>query len=337
GKELVARALHDLSRRQDAPFVALNMGTLAPGTGAAELFGHVKGAYTGATGDSVGAFGAAQGGTIFLDEIGDANMEIQVMLLRTLETGTIQPVGGRGRTHDIDVRVIAATDAHLETAIANGGFRLPLLHRLRGYEVVVSPLRERRDDIGPLLYNFLQVELERTGASELLDRVGPPWLHPQLAEKLVLYDYPGNVRELRNFIRQMVISSHDAPHAEPPSGLDPVSPSGAARAQSSPPPLEATSREARARAPDQISDEELEAVLARHRWEPTPAARDLGISTATIYQLMDRSPRVRVARSLTAEEVVEARRVAEGDIEAMADWLRVSVRALKRRITNLAK
>lgn len=157
GKELVARALHEAGKHRQGPYVTVNLAALSPSLAASELFGAVRGAYTGADRPKTGYFRAAEGGTLFLDEIGEIPPEVQVMLLRALETRQIQPVGSV-ETLPIDVRIIAATDAALEAAIAEGRFRAPLLHRLAGFEIRLPALCERRDDIARLFFHFLGEE-----------------------------------------------------------------------------------------------------------------------------------------------------------------------------------
>lgn len=207
GKELVARAIHHASHRHQGPFVALNMGAIPPTLAAAELFGATKGAFTGADRARRGVFRQADGGTLLLDEIGETPPEIQVLLLRALETGRIRPVGDE-REHAVDVRILAATDAPLERAIDEERFRAPLLHRLGGYEIRLPALRERRDDIPRLLIHFLRQELDERG--ELGRLAAPidtpsPWLPAELVTRLVLYSWPGNIRQLRNLVRQLLV------------------------------------------------------------------------------------------------------------------------------------
>jgi len=213
GKELVARAIHDASARSAQPFVAVNMGAIPPTLAAAELFGAAKGAFTGADRQRSGYFTRAQGGTLFLDEIGETPPETQVLLLRALETGIIQPVGSEA-SKKIDVRILAATDARLEAEIDAGRFRAPLLHRLSGYEIRLPPLRDRRDDIGRLLVHFLRLELESFGEAHCLETEAGkrPWLPAAVVARLATHLWPGNVRQLRNVARQLVIDNRGAPH-----------------------------------------------------------------------------------------------------------------------------
>lgn len=210
GKELVANAIHRASPRAAAPFVAVNMGALAPNLAAAELFGAAKGAFTGADRTRDGFFVQADGGTLFLDEVGEMAAEVQAMLLRTLETGVVQPLGA-ARPRRVDVRILAATDAQLEAEIAAGRFRAPLLHRLSGYEIWLPPLRARRDDLGRLLVHFLRQELAAIAEDWRLDGpTTPPWLPAALVERLAAYTWPGNVRQLRNVATQLVIGNRGA-------------------------------------------------------------------------------------------------------------------------------
>jgi two-component system, NtrC family, response regulator HydG len=201
GKELVAKALHINSPRKNKPFVPLNCAELGEHVLESELFGHVKGAFTGADRDRIGRFQHANGGTLFLDEIGDMPMAIQVKLLRVLETGEIVRVG----TNDpvkVNVRLISATHRDLADAIAEGKFRQDLYHRLKVVSVKLPPLRERRDDM-PLLIDYFLKE-SATAHGKAIRAVTPA------VRKILLgYSWPGNVRELRNVIESMVVMDAD--------------------------------------------------------------------------------------------------------------------------------
>ncbi|MEM8932895.1 MAG: sigma 54-interacting transcriptional regulator [Acidobacteriota bacterium] len=223
GKEMVARALHQSSSRRSNAFVAVNMGAIPPTLAASELFGSVKGAFTGADRRRRGFFTQASGGTLFLDEIGETPGEVQAMLLRTLETGVVHAVGAE-TSQAVDVRVLAATDADLESEIEAGRFRAPLLHRLSGYAIRLPPLRERRDDIGRLLLFFLREELSTLGEAWRLDAGDRrhPWLPGALVARLASYSWPGNVRQLRNIARQLVIANRGARHLSLPPELESV-------------------------------------------------------------------------------------------------------------------
>jgi two-component system nitrogen regulation response regulator GlnG len=199
GKELVARALHDNSPRAREPFVALNTSAIAAELLESELFGHEKGAFTGAAERRIGRFEQADGGTLFLDEIGDMSPALQTRLLRVLAESEFFRVGGQTPIH-VDVRVIAATHQDLAQAVAAGRFREDLYHRLNVMRIEVPPLRQRREDI-PELARFY---LERA-ASEL--GVAPKTLSPDALQLLVRYDWPGNVRELVNICRRLTVTA----------------------------------------------------------------------------------------------------------------------------------
>lgn len=189
GKELVARALHKDSMRRAAPFVAINCGALAEGLLESELFGHERGAFTGSVAKREGLFKKAEGGTIFLDEIGETKPEMQVKLLRVLEDGTFYPVGS-STPLQANVRVVAATNLDLTEAIAEKQFREDLYFRIGVVKIIVPPLFERRQDIQPLLHHFWT------------EKKGPSYSDSAL-DLLERYDWPGNVRQLRNFATRM--------------------------------------------------------------------------------------------------------------------------------------
>ncbi|HEY0136333.1 MAG TPA: sigma-54 dependent transcriptional regulator, partial [Nannocystis sp.] len=191
GKELAARALHTQGPRVAGPFVPLNCGAIPEGLFESELFGHVKGAFTGATRVHTGAFVRAHGGTLFLDEIAELPLPLQAKLLRVLETRRVSPVGGEAEV-PIDVRVVAATHQPLEALVAAGRFRGDLYHRLSALEIDLPALRQRRADIPPLLEHF---------AAELAIELGRPVvLTPSAVTAATAHDWPGNIRELRNAV-----------------------------------------------------------------------------------------------------------------------------------------
>ncbi|MEM7234090.1 MAG: sigma 54-interacting transcriptional regulator, partial [Planctomycetota bacterium] len=192
GKELVARAIHEGSSRRDGPFVSVNCGALPEQLVASELFGHVRGAYTGAESSRMGRFEAANGGTVFLDEIGEISPTIQVKLLRVLQEGEIDRLGDE-RTTKVDVRVVAATNANLEEAMANGSFRQDLFYRLDVFPIYLPPLRERKSDITLLTDHFLEKYSQLHGRDVV--RISTPAI-----DLLTSYHWPGNVRELENCI-----------------------------------------------------------------------------------------------------------------------------------------
>ena len=194
GKELVARALHDYGKRRNGPFVAINMAAIPRELIESELFGHEKGAFTGATQRYAGRFEQAQGGTLFLDEIGDMPLEAQTRLLRVLQEGEYTTVGGRQRLR-ADVRIIAATHRDLRQLVRQGLFREDLFYRLNVVPIRLPPLRERSEDIPELVRHFLA----QTGAEGL----PPKSLDAAALDRLKAYRWPGNVRELENLIRRL--------------------------------------------------------------------------------------------------------------------------------------
>jgi two-component system nitrogen regulation response regulator GlnG len=211
GKELVARALHDNSPRATSPFIALNTSAIAAELLESELFGHEKGAFTGATERRIGRFEQANGGTLFLDEIGDMSLALQTRLLRVLAESEFFRVGGQTPIR-VDVRVIAATHQDLSQAVAASRFREDLYHRLNVMRIEVPPLRQRRDDIKELTRFYLEQAANELG-------VAPKTLSPEAAEVLLKYDWPGNVRELVNVCRRLTvtaagreIAAQDLPH-----------------------------------------------------------------------------------------------------------------------------
>lgn len=197
GKEVVARALHDEGPRRSRPFVALNCGALPAEIIESELFGHEKGAFTGASGQRIGKLEHAHGGTVFLDEIESMPLELQVKLLRVIETRTIERLGSN-KSIDLDVRFIAATKEDLEAAGRDGRFRLDLFYRLNVVTVAIPPLRERLEDI-PLLFQHLAVEARARYRREIPD------MPDSFLAKLMAHDWPGNVRELRNVADRFVL------------------------------------------------------------------------------------------------------------------------------------
>jgi two-component system nitrogen regulation response regulator GlnG len=341
GKELVARALHDAGRHRQGPYVTVNLAALSPSLAASELFGAVRGAYTGADRPKTGFFRAAEGGTLFLDEIGEIAPEVQVMLLRALETRQIQPVGSV-ETLPIDVRIVAATDAALEAAIAEGRFRAPLLHRLAGFEIRLPALRERRDDIARLFFHFLREESKALGGTPDFGSADRPWPPAELVARLMEDDWPGNVRQLRNVTRRLLIARRDGlKEKELIRLVDELLAETAAR-EPVPPPSSATpaplegSFFRRYRKSAEVSGEELLDVLEAHQWQLKTAARALGVSRGALYRLIE-SSKVRKAADLEPPEIEEALTRCEGDAGAAARDLKVSPQGLKRRITALRR
>ncbi|MFH2011004.1 MAG: sigma-54 dependent transcriptional regulator [bacterium] len=339
GKELVARAIHDAGPRRDQPYRAVNIGAIPGSIAAAELFGATKGAYSGADKSREGYFQQAAGGTIFLDEIGEAPEEVQVLLLRTLDTGQIQPVGA-AKTVTANARVISATDANLEAAAADGGFRSPLLHRLSSYEITLPPLRDRRDDFGRLFYHFLEQEFAALSEPNPVGKdKDHPWVPADLVARLAAFHWPGNVRQLRNVVRQLVVGSRGEPQMrlvdKVQKLLDDGSGAPAANDASASTAATPKSDSKQYRQPYEISTEELLAALRAEGWNLNRTATRLDISRTTLYKLIDECPDIRKASDLTADEIKACREKFAGDLAAMADHLQVSPRGLQLRIKKL--
>ena len=318
GKELVARALHGASPRRSGPWVSVNVAEIKSETAASVLFGHVRGAFTGATGDHDGVFVRADGGTLFLDEIGEMAPDVQAMLLRVLETGEVRRLGDR-RTRTVDVRVIAASDHVLD---ATSPLRSPLLYRLAGYRVHVPPLRDRLDDLGPLLAHFRDDELRRVGRP-----TANAWLPAGLVARLVAHSWPGNAREVRNLMRALVIGA-DGDRLGHGFQLDAWLGTAPAPVATESTASAATDSAASAAA-DPLADAVVAQTLSRNNWNLVATARDLGIARSTLYQLIDRSATLRKAADVPAAELAAAAVATDGDVDKMAQRLRVSPRGLR--------
>jgi len=201
GKELIARSVHRLSPRGDGPYVRVNCGALTESLLESELFGHIKGAFTGAVDNKTGRFEAAHGGTIFLDEISSMSPKLQVKLLRVLQEREFERVG-ESRTIRVDTRVVAATNQFLEDEIEAGRFRDDLYYRLNVVPIYLPPLRERRKDIPALARHFLERYCEE-------NKRETPSIPDEVLERLQTYDWPGNVRELENYVERSVVLGQD--------------------------------------------------------------------------------------------------------------------------------
>ena len=199
GKELIARAIRSLSSRHERPFVKVNCASIPLGLLESELFGHEKGAFTGAITQKAGRFELANRGTLFLDEVGDIPLELQPKLLRVLQEREFERLGGN-YTHKVDVRIIAATHRDLAAMVRQGGFREDLYYRIRVFPIVVPPLRQRAEDIPKLVWHFTNLFAARMGKE--IEEIPPATM-----DALIKYHWPGNVRELQNFIERAVILS----------------------------------------------------------------------------------------------------------------------------------
>jgi PAS domain S-box-containing protein len=272
GKELVAAALHNEGPRAGKMFVPVNCGALPEGLLESELFGHVKGAFTGAIRDKKGRFELADGGTIFLDEIGDISPAMQVKLLRVLQEGSFERVGGE-HTIKVKVRVVSATHRNLQKEMAAGKFREDLFYRLSVVPLVVPPLRERRLDI-PLLANHFLMQL---AAGKTIS------FSPEAIDFMLDYNWPGNVRELQNWIQFALIKCKgDVIQRDhlPPIALNPM-----ALAKTPPPPERPAPPPMRGR--QRLTRESIDAAISQAAGNKVEAAKLLGVSRATLYRFLD--------------------------------------------------
>ena len=269
GKELVARALHESSARRAAPFVTVNCAAVPAELIESELFGHEKGAFTGALARHLGKFEQAHGGTLFLDEIGDMPLPMQAKLLRVLEEGEIERVGGDRRV-PVDVRVLTATHRDLEALVRAGQFRADLFHRIYVFPLRLPSLRERREDVPALVEHFARQVIEQNGWK-------PVAFTAEAIDELKKYQWPGNVRELRNFVERLLLMAKDSEvneatvfsvlpqHQAGPAPLAPMSGTLAERVES-------------------FEREEVLRELKFHQFHMTNAARALGLERSHLYK-----------------------------------------------------
>lgn len=270
GKELVANAIHEAGPRSDGPFISVNCSALSENLLESELFGHVRGSFSGAVRDRVGRFEAADGGTIFLDEIGEASLSIQVKLLRFLETKQFERVG-QSLTRKTDVRIVAATNADLKGMVASGEFRKDLFYRLSVITVTVPSLRERDSDICLLAETFV-----RQFASEFDKKV---WhLDDEVIRIFMSYSWPGNVRELRHTMEYAVLMCDQTTIM--PEHL----PENFRKGETQ----EEAPQSARTTNETALNADEIRDALEKSYWKKTAAAKRLGIHRSTLYRLMDR-------------------------------------------------
>ncbi len=292
GKEMVARAVHRLSPRADGPYVRVNCGALAESLLESELFGHVKGAFTGAIDNKTGRFEAAHGGTIFLDEISSMSAKLQVKLLRVLQEKEFERVG-ESRTIRVDTRVVAATNQLLTDEIEAGRFRDDLYYRLNVWPIYLPPLRERRADIPLLAKYFLERHAEE-------HRVDPPELSPEMVAALTSYEWPGNVRELENYMERAVVmaggSGGEVGQLGPPGGGERRWKAGKAKAGDLPALVQQLVRLGVQTLPEgnlkedivgAVERELIEYVLQECGGVQVTAARRLGINRNTLFKKVE--------------------------------------------------
>ncbi len=270
GKELVARELHRRSRRSDAVMVSVDLGAVSEGVFDSELFGHVKGAFTDARADRPGRLAAANGGTVFLDEIGNLPLHLQPKLLTALERREVTPVGSN-RATPLDIRVIAATNLPADQLSDEARFRQDLLFRLNTIEIELPPLRDRREDVPLLLEHYLRIYARRYGTPR---RVMPD----ALLATLTAYDWPGNVRALRHACERAVILAQGSDYRPEDFPLP----------QSGRPALEPSEPKADDLNLDRAERRMIERALLKHGYNISLAAAELGLSRAALYRRMER-------------------------------------------------
>ena len=282
GKELLARAIHDRSPERDQPYQVVDCTRFPEGMIESELFGHVKGAFTGAVLDKTGLLELADGGTVFLDEIGDLPQTLQSRLLRALEEGEVRPVGGT-RSKKVDVRFIAATNQDLEARVARGGFRKDLFYRLNVVTMRVPPLRDRKEDIPLLARHFLA-----RFAREFGKPVGD--IHPSAVTDLVAYGWPGNIRELRNVIERavMLCAGDRITHKELAALLPSAAAENDSQAGGGNDYLHLPYSEAKQKVLEAFTVRYIKGKLAAHGGNVTHAAQDSGIPRQHFQQIMKR-------------------------------------------------
>jgi len=326
GKELVATAIHQASGRAGGAMIRVNMAAIPNGLAASALFGSTRGAFTGADRATPGYFEQAQGGSLFLDEIGDASLDVQPLLLRALQQREIQAVGGAIK--HVDVRVISATDAALEGEGCD--FKAALRHRLGACEIVLPPLHEHPEDIGELLLHFLQRSAAETARAELLPHAQS--LARDIAAwailffRFVSYRWPGNVRELVNFAQQIVLASEKTPILNENLQLTLLRKNTKAHSVKRLPPR---------RKIQDIDDDTFDQAMVSNGSEALRVALQLGVSRGAVYRRIKMSPRYRLATEFSLDELQRVLSEHGGDSMAVARQLQVSVNSLRCHLRNL--
>ena len=288
GKELVARAVHANSNRARQVFFAVDCGTLSGNLLESELFGHVKGAFTGAHRDKAGIFQRADGGTVFLDEIGNIDFEVQGKLLRFLEARECLPVGGDKIPRKVDVRLILATNQNLEQMVADGRFREDFYYRIYVYPILLPALRQRREDILPIAYHFID-QYSRVLGKKIKG------MEPDAAQRLVSHDWPGNVRQLRNILERAVIMCEAERISIESLALDGATTELGQLISNVPETNEAlkqAKKEIRQKAVHQVEKNFLLKALTESDWNVTRAAQKVGLQRSN-FQNMMRKYRIR--------------------------------------------
>ena len=279
GKEVLSRAIHDESNRKDGPFISVNCGALPENLLESELFGHIKGSFTGAIKNKEGLFKAADNGTILLDEIGETSAAIQVKLLRVLEEKAFTPVGDT-KSQQVDVRIITATNANLESMVKNGAFRPDLFYRLNVFPITIPPLRERRADINLLANFFVKRHCAKMNIPE-------KEISADTLELLHNYRWPGNVRQLENMLERAVLLAKGK--AILPSDLPELNESSASTCQDNTGPAEQETSALQTQPNlETIEKAYISYILAENNWQKAKAAKILGIDASTLYRKIER-------------------------------------------------
>lgn len=317
GKEVAARAIHHLGPRGQARMVAVNMAALSESLAAADLFGAVRGAYTGAQTARIGLFAEAQEATLFLDEIGNTPVAVQPMLLRVLETGDFRPLGALRDQHST-ARLIAATDQNLHAP----GFNQALLRRLESFTIHLPSLRSRREDIGVLIAHLAQAI---PGTEAILPLA--------LVVQFVRYDWPGNVRQLSQVLQRCILAlrAGERPDFAALAGPQEVGPSAV-------PAVSLAAAAIPAKTRTNLLDVSADAVLQSldsNRWYIDGAARSLGISRPSMYKLLKSHPLIRPAAQIDMPEIRVAFDACAGDVENCAARLKTPTEALRRHLSHL--
>jgi DNA-binding NtrC family response regulator len=326
GKEIAARAIHALSKRNSARLVTVNMAALNESLAAADLFGAVKGAYTGAQTTRQGLFAEAEGATLFLDEIGNTPATVQPMLLRVLEGGDYRPLGAQKDQHS-SARIIAATDQELDSE----SFNQALLRRLESFVIHLPPLRARREDIGVLIVHLLNTSaLAQVNGTTIS-------LPTTLITELASYDWPGNIRQLAHVLKRAMLALQmgETPSLDSLVKISPerISSSGTLKLDPSMPPT--TSSAARHKKPAELSEQTILNAMENNDWYIQAAAQELGISRPSMYKLLEAHAQIRRIEQISEEEIRQSLETSAGDVERCASLLKTPSEALRRHLRGL--